>query len=288
MQLQLPQMLLLLLVCQLFPLVAAPPPPHSGAGGGGVVVVELAGGARVEGLSTSGGGGDNGGSVQSFKGIPYAEPPLGPLRFAAAVPARPWNGTRSAHHFGSACIQGPDPQPDFHSEDCLFANVWRPAPPKHTGGDGARVPSLPVMAFVHGGAFRQGTTSDPLYDGTALARHGVIVVSFQYRLGALGFLGVRGSDAGTGKMNGINDMVVALQWVQRNIGFFGGAPGNVTVFSESAGAIATCVLCFSPRSNGLFRRAILESVRQTPLCGGAVLALRQRPGSFGTAAAAPH
>eukprot|EP01048_Picozoa_sp_COSAG05_P024106 COSAG05_NODE_5516_length_1155_cov_0.859848_1_plen_333_part_01 len=209
--------------------------------GSSIVAVETAAG-RVEGLTE--------GDVQSFKGMPYAEPPLGPLRFAAAVPKRPWNGTRNAHTFGSTCIQGPDPQPSSHSEDCLFVNLWRPAQMSGT---------LAVMVFVHGGSFKQGTSSDPLYDGSALAQHGVIVVSLNYRLGAWGFLGVTGSDAGTGKMNGINDMIAALQWVQNNVASFGGSPDDVTLFSESAGAIAACVLCFSPRSQGLFQRTILES-----------------------------
>src|SRR4051812_29132598 len=198
------------------------------------------------------GGQDDDGLVV-FRGVPFAAPPIGPRRFRAPEPAEPWNGVRPALRFSL-----PGPQLDdmpLHgfdisrtSEDCLYLNVWTP------NTDGART----VMVWIHGGAFAVGSSSQPLFDGATLARHGdVVVVSINYRLGALGFLNVDadGFDANCGLL----DLVAALEWVRDNIAGFGGDPTRVTVFGESAGAMSIGCLLGSPRTAGLFGRAILQS-----------------------------
>ena len=207
-------------------------------------IVETTAG-RIEGTTDGG--------LEVFRGIPYAAPPVGELRFRAPQPHPGWDGVRDATEFGPIPIQeGMDaldallpspPQPQ--SEDCLFLNVWTP------GLDDA---SRPVMVWIHGGAFTLGSGSEPLYSGANLAARGdVVLVTINYRLGVLGFL----HEPALGETNfGMRDMVAALRWVRDNIASFGGDPDNVTIFGESAGGAAVACLLVSPEAQGLVHRAI--------------------------------
>ena len=190
------------------------------------------------------------GRVIAWKGIPYATPPVGPLRWRNPQPAHAWPGVRDASRFGPACLQM-DAVPK--SEDCLTLNVWRPA---STGGD-----LLPVMVWIHGGAMVHGSAA--IYPLDAMAAQGVVMVSMNFRLGRLGYFAhpalaaeapndVRGN-------YGFMDQLAALQWVQRNIARFGGDPNQVTLFGESAGGGAVLAHLVSPLSRGLFHRALLQS-----------------------------
>lgn len=191
--------------------------------------------------------------VASFKGIPYAAPPVGALRWSAPAPVSPWNAPRDATTYGPDCMQNPLPgiQPGSRSmsEDCLTLNVWAPKPAK-----GAK---LPVMVWIHGGGFVGGSGTLPETDGAALARRDVVVVSFNYRLGRFGFFAhpALGKDGNWGLM----DQIAALKWVQRNIASFGGDPAKVTIFGESAGGESVSRLMASPAAKGLFARAIVAS-----------------------------
>ena len=202
-----------------------------------------------------------GGPAWAFLGIPYAAPPVGALRWKPPVPAAKWTGVREATEFGARCMQpslyddmifrGPE-----QSEDCLTLNVWTPA----TVAAGAK---LPVMLWIHGGGFTTGASSEPRQDGAHLATEGVVVVSLNYRLGIFGFfahpaLAAESPEHAAGNY-GLLDMVAALRWVQANIGAFGGNPGNVTIFGESAGSFAVSSLMASPMGHDLFERAIGES-----------------------------
>src|ERR1700677_660467 len=194
--------------------------------------------------------------VAVFRGIPFAQPPVGPLRFAAPLPVLPWDGVRDAGHFGppppqSTLLPLPrtDPAPDEDPDNWLTINIWSPDPARHAQG-------LPVMVWIYGGAYRMGTASQAGYDGSGLARQGVVLVSFNYRLAVEGFAQIPGVPANRGLL----DDVAALRWVQDNIAGFGGDPGNVTVFGESAGAGAVACLLVMPSATGLFRRAIAQSV----------------------------
>lgn len=195
------------------------------------------------------------GSVWSWKGIPFAAPPVGDLRFKPPQPAACVVQERMATAFGAKCIQlDPDSKAIVGSEDCLTLNVWAP--------EGAA--DAPVLAYIHGGGNTTGTASDPLYDGAALAgRTGSIVVTFEYRLGALGFLTTESlnkeSAVGVSGNYGILDQIAALKWIQANIRGFGGAPARVMLFGESAGAQDTLVHIASPLSKGLFASAGVES-----------------------------
>ncbi len=198
--------------------------------------------------------------VLSFKGIPYAQPPLGRLRWRAPLPARPWKGVRRATQYGHDCMQLPFPADDAPirtkpSEDCLFLNVWRPA--------GSSVTPLPVMVWIYGGGFTIGGTSPAAYDGSNFARDGVILVSLNYRLGRFGFFAhpALSAEDPTGLLGnyGYMDQIAALQWVQQNIAAFGGDPKRVTVFGESAGGGSVHMLMTSPRAKGLFAAAVVES-----------------------------
>jgi len=193
--------------------------------------------------------------ILSFKGIPYAKPPVCNLRWTPPVPPIPWTCPINATHFGSSCwnnlVGGPVYTP--YNEDCLTVNVWTGALKK--------TERRPVMVWIHGGGFQFGSSANPLYDGTALAREGVILVSLNYRLGVFGFLGLKELDAegyNSGDF-GLQDQLAALRWVKHNIAAFGGDPCNVTIFGESAGAHAIGLLMASPLAPGLFNKAIMES-----------------------------
>lgn len=196
----------------------------------------------------------------SFRGIPYAAPPLGERRFRMAEPATPWSGVREARDFGPACAQiaGTDITENGNtvvSEDCLTLNVWTPAL------DGGR---RPVMVWIHGGALIEGSARNAWYNGAELARRGdVVVVSIQYRIGIFGFLhlaDIGGEDFAESGNLGLLDQVAALRWVRENIGAFGGDAGNVTVFGESAGGASVAMLLGMPAAEGLFHKAIVQSM----------------------------
>ena len=194
-------------------------------------------------------GGAEAGGVESFKGIPFAAPPVGDLRWRAPQPAKAWTGVRPATDFGPACIQMGTSRYASTSEDCLTLNVFRPV--------GAKA-KLPVMVWIYGGGFIQGASQR--YDGSNLARHGVVVVTLNYRLGRLGFFAHPAlTKAGEGADFGFLDQIAALKWVRANIARFGGDPTNVTIFGESAGAISVNYLMTSPLATGLFVKAISES-----------------------------
>jgi para-nitrobenzyl esterase len=250
-------------------------------------------------------------NVRAFKGIPYAAPPLGANRWRAPQPAATWDGVRSGDAFGNRCIAGggaaagrggraggapappaaapaapaaqvppapsapapnaPAPQPPT-AEDCLYANVWTSA-----ASAGAR---RPVMVWIYGGGFTGGSGSEQRYDGDRLAAKGVVVVTFNYRLGQFGFFAhpelTKESGRNASGNYGMMDSLAALQWVKRNIAGFGGDPNNVTVFGESAGAIMVSALVGSPHAKGLFKRAITQSGAWMGLTMGAMGTLAQR------------
>jgi para-nitrobenzyl esterase len=194
-----------------------------------------------------------------FKGIPFAAPPVGRLRWRAPQAAPTWPGTRDAGDFGSICPQarskGIFSESRPQSEDCLTINVWTP----HL----RPAAKLPVMVWIYGGAFQQGSSANNFTDGTDLARHGVIFVSFNYRLGVLGFFAHHGLEAENPDEPignyALMDQIAALRWVQKNITAFGGDPGNVTIFGGSAGGMSVNNLMASPMARGLFAKAISES-----------------------------
>jgi para-nitrobenzyl esterase len=197
--------------------------------------------------------------VASFKGIPFAAPPVGDLRWKAPEPSKAWTGIRKADAYASGCMQDSSMVKMVGasagvSEDCLYLNVWTAA--KNGGA------KLPVMVWIHGGAFVGGMTGTPMFDGTKFAQKGVVLVSIAYRLGVFGFMAhpelSRESGKGSGAY-GIQDMIAGLKWVKNNIAQFGGDPSCVTIFGESAGGIAVGMLSASPAAKGLFQRAISES-----------------------------
>jgi para-nitrobenzyl esterase len=199
--------------------------------------------------------------VRSFKGIPYAEPPVGDKRWTAPVAAGPWKGVRDARDFGASCYETSySPQSLFYihqpklSEDCLFLNVWTP-PHAH---------KAPVIVWIHGGGFVRGGSWEPQYEGTHFAEHGVVFVSINYRLGPLGWLALPELSAesphGVSGNYGLLDQIEALKWVKKNIAAFGGDPGNVTIDGESAGGVCMALLMVSPLARGLFQKVIGESL----------------------------
>jgi para-nitrobenzyl esterase len=199
------------------------------------------------------------GATRVFKGIPYAAPPVGPLRWRPPQPPRAWRDVRMATSFSPACSQlegyPPDAPREKTSEDCLTLNVWAPATKSAA--------KLPVMVWIHGGGLISGSGSVPQYAGARLAARGVIVVTFNYRLGALGFLAHpelnRESPHGGSGNYGLLDQIAALKWVNRNIAAFGGDPNRVTIFGQSSGSFAASMLVASPLAKGLFHRAIGQS-----------------------------
>ena len=189
-----------------------------------------------------------------YRGIPFAAPPVGDLRWRAPQPAAKWDGVRQADKFAPGPIQGGNP-PSGKSEDCLYLNIWTPA---KSASD-----RIPVLVWIYGGGFGAGSTSERNYSGENLARKGVVLVSIAYRVGQLGFLAhpelsAENPDRVSGNY-GLLDMILGLQWVKENIAAFGGDPDKVTIFGESAGGIAVSMLCASPLAKGLFHGAISQS-----------------------------
>jgi para-nitrobenzyl esterase len=218
---------------------------------GTAIVVATAAG-QVQGRTNDG--------VTSFKGIPYAAAPVGDLRWRAPQPVTPWTDVRLVETYGQDCVQNrfafdSAPSEQTMSEDCLYLNLWTPAPRKGAG--------LPVMVWIHGGAFAIGSSSAAMYDGANLARQGVVLVNFNYRLGRFGFfahpsLVEESSDKAIGNF-ALMDHIAALKWVKANIAAFGGDPNNVTVFGESSGGGAVRALMVERQAHGLFQRAGIES-----------------------------
>ncbi len=255
---------LLIAAVLLLPVVAYAAPPATAARD---VNVDLP--PRTEPIEISSGmlrgtvEGDEG-DLHVFKGIPFAAPPVGDLRWRPPQPAASWDGVRECFEFGNASAQKPSPLTESFpgmkldaatSEDCLYLNIWAPA----EASDEPR----PVMVWIHGGGYEMGAGSQGLYNGANLARKGVVVVTINYRLGGLGYLAhpalSRESAKGVSGNYGVLDQIQSLKWVQENIKAFGGDPNRVTIFGESAGGGSVFALLCSPLAKGLFHRAISES-----------------------------
>jgi para-nitrobenzyl esterase len=199
--------------------------------------------------------------VWTYKGIPFAAPPVGNLRWREPQPVVPWQGVREATGFGRACLQSLRQEGSFYGqmvdqmgEDCLYLNVWTAARPDER---------RPVMVWIHGGGLTSGHGGEVTYDGTALATRGVVLVTINYRLGPFGYfahplLSAESAHRASGNY-GILDQIAALRWVQKNIARFGGDPGRVTIFGESAGSWSVNYLVATPLAKGLFHRAIGQS-----------------------------
>ena len=225
--------------------------------------------------------------MRCWLGIPFAAPPIGELRWRAPQPPASWDGVRVCDSFGPVCPQPPSAMAlvsggsGEQSEDCLYLNVWSAAEPATTPGPNVKAatsaPKRPVMVWIHGGGFFMGAGSGLLYDGANLAKKGVVVVTLNYRLGPFGFLGhpllSKESEHHVSGNYGLLDQIAALEWVKANIAGFGGDPGNVTPFGESAGAFSVGALLVSPLAKGLFHRAIAES--------GAAIWINRRLGERG-------
>ena len=224
------------------------------------LVVDVEGG-RIEGVIDQEG-------IVVYKGIPYAAPPVGELRWKHPQPVRPWQGVKACKQFGDASFQGGQIEGSFYwkefyqdgnpemSEDCLYLNIWTPA-------SGKKNAHLPVMVWIHGGAFQNGFGHEIEFDGDAYAKKGIILVTLNYRLGMCGFLShplLTAENSGKGSGNyGLFDQLAALKWIKRNIEVFGGNPNNVTVFGQSAGAGSVQALISSPLAKGYVQRAIIQS-----------------------------
>ena len=201
------------------------------------------------------------GDVAAYKGIPFAAPPVGDLRWKAPQPVKPWTAVLAADHYAADCMQKPfggdaAPLGTPPAEDCLYLNVWTPA--------ARSAAKLPVMVWIYGGGFVNGGSSPAVYDGSAFARRGIVFVSMNYRLGRFGFFAhpALTAETPTGAPlgnYGFLDQLAALQWVKRNAAAFGGDPSNVTIFGESAGGGSVNALMISPMAKGLFHKAIVES-----------------------------
>lgn len=188
----------------------------------------------------------------AFKGIPFAAPPIGDLRFEPPQKPKPWKNTLDCTEFAPTALQIPNRKSLTYGEDCLSLNLWAPEDCLQEGKH------YPVLIFIHGGAYAQGSPSYPKYDGTAFAQDGIIQVNIAYRLNALGFVNDTSMGESGGNL-GTLDQIVALQWVHDNIAAFGGDPERVTICGESAGAFSVSAMMFSPKAKGLFQRAILQS-----------------------------
>lgn len=210
-----------------------------------------------------------------FKGIPFAAPPIGTLRWKPPVDPKPWDGVRVCDTFSPIAVQAKAREGDFYqkeffpvqapmSEDCLYLNVWTPAEKPEE--------KLPVMLWIHGGAYLGGYGTEIEFDGEVFCRRGVILVTINYRLGALGYFAhpdlSAESDKGVSGNYGLLDQIQALKWVKENIGAFGGDAGNVTVFGQSAGGGSVLALCSSPFAKGLFHKAIAQSTAGVGTLGG--------------------
>lgn len=199
--------------------------------------------------------------VRSFKGIPFAQPPVGDLRWKEPQPVEKWPGVRKADQFGPRCMQRTAPGADYWfrsagmSEDCLYLNIWTPA---KSGTE-----RLPVLVYIYGGGFQNGDGSEPRYDGGSMASKGIVAVSINYRLNVFGFFShpelTRESRHAASGNYGLMDQAAALRWVRDNIAAFGGDPNRVTIAGESAGSLSVSALMASPVSKGLMQAAIGES-----------------------------
>lgn len=234
-----------------------------------------------------------GGGAYAYLGIPFAEPPVGDLRWRAPTPVAPWNGVRAADRFAPQCVQPGRAADSVYaefsgiqamSEDCLYLNVWTPQE--------AMGAALPVMVWIHGGAFQQGSGANPVFVNGNLTRRGVVLVTINYRLGPFGFMAhpALSAEAGGASGNyGLLDVAAALRWVQRNIAAFGGDPAKVTVFGQSAGAHGVIALMASPEAHGLFQHAIAQSfgLAHTPdLASAGALGIQLAGGAGADAVAA--
>ena len=231
-----------------------------GADGPGLIVETASG--RVEGAAVDDGRGPAG-DVLVFRGIPYAAPPVGDLRWRPPQPPSAWEGVRGAHQSGAPCWQRISPDTSIYSrgeiersEDCLYLDLW-------TAADAATEGPRPVMVWFHGGSHEVGHGSSLMFDGAALTRKGVVLVSINYRLGSFGFLAHAGlsaeSEHGSSGNYGLLDKIAALEWVQANAEAFGGDPDRVLIFGQSAGSMSVCSLVASPLAAGLFHRAVGQS-----------------------------
>lgn len=210
-------------------------------------------------IDTGGVRGTTDAAVVAFKGIPFAAPPVGARRWQPPQPVQAWSGVRDAKAYGPDCMQEPFPGDAAPlgvppAEDCLYLNVWRPA---------AEAKKLPVMVWIYGGGFVNGGSSPAVYDGSEFAKRGVVLVSFNYRLGNFGFFAhpALTAEQPNGLLGnyGLMDQIAALHWVQRNIAAFGGDPANVTIFGESAGGMSVNILLTTPLASGLFHKAVVQS-----------------------------
>jgi para-nitrobenzyl esterase len=260
-------------------LAAAP----ASARGGPVVAVDA---GKVQGAVDGG--------MASWKGIPFAAPPVGELRWRAPQPAAAWSGVRAAQAYGNDCMQLPFPSDAAPlgtppAEDCLYLNVWRPAKARTSG-------KLPVIVWIYGGGFVNGGSSPPTYAGAALARQGVVLVSFNYRLGRFGFFAhpQLTQQAGGEPLGnyGYMDQLAALRWVKRNVAAFGGDASNVTIIGESAGGMSVNALLTSPLAQGLFAKAVVLSGGDGKSADPGLAAVEQAGVDFasakGIAAGDPH
>ena len=239
---------------------------------------------------TLAGSGPDAAGVRAFKGIPFAQPPVGDLRWREPQPVKNWKGVRGAGEFGPRCMQRTGPGADYWfrssgmSEDCLYLNVWTPA---KSGKE-----KLPVLVYIFGGGFQNGDGSEPRYDGANMASKGMVAVSLNYRTNIFGFFShpelTKESPHHASGNYGLLDQVAALQWVQRNIAAFGGDPKRVTIAGESAGSMSVSALMASPLSRNLFAGAIGESGAMISTMPPRALAETEQDGAkFGAAAGAP-
>jgi para-nitrobenzyl esterase len=220
--------------------------------------------------------------VVAFRGMPFAAPPVGDLRWRAPQPVARWTGVRDASRYGHDCMQLPFPSDAAPlgtppAEDCLFMNVWKPQ---------GVATKLPVMVWIYGGGFVNGGSSPPTYAGTALAHKGIMVVSFNYRLGRFGTfahpaLTKADEDDGRQANYGYMDQIAALRWVQDNIAAFGGDPANVTIIGESAGGMSVHALLTSPLTKGLFHKAVIQSGGPMPMGDASLAGAEAMGAAFG-------